>query len=549
MNKPNPRAHAPRLRIGIDVGGTNTDAVVLREQDPTSTSQNTMTAADVLARTKVATSADITSGVTQALRGVLADPTTPERAGAHPHQVARVMIGTTHATNAVLQRNGLRRVAVLRIGAPASTAIRPMFGWPPDLCAQVDAGSAIVRGGVELDGSAAAAFDTEAVSRFCATVAERAEAIAVCGVFSPAAPDQERHAAEVIRRELGDIPVSMSHELGSLGLLERENTTILNAALGGVATHLIDAIRAGLDSHDLGHAIPYFAQNDGTLLSLEETRRAPVLTIGSGPANSLRGAAMLTGEPNALVVDVGGTSADVGALTQTFPRESAFGVEVGGVATNFRMPDLVSIAIGGGTVVRFRDEGPPTVGPDSVGYRLAEEALVFGGATPTLSDAAVAAGRGEFGDRSLLPGHLSLSAALEHADAEIADAIDRIKSSGTDLPLIAVGGGSVLVPDTVPGTTGVLRPAHHDVANAIGAAIGTVSGNVDRIVEVGQGGASRTRLIDDAREAAVAAAVRAGADPSVVEVVEIDEIPLSYLREPAVRLRVKAAGPLAGTND
>jgi len=93
--------------------------------------------------------------------------------------------------------------------------------------------------------------------------------------------------------------------------------------------------------------VTFFAQNDGTLMDLEFAIRFPVLTIGSGPANSIRGAAYLTGRTDAIVVDVGGTSTDLGVLVRGFPRESSFGVEIGGIRTNFRMPDLVTIALGG----------------------------------------------------------------------------------------------------------------------------------------------------------------------------------------------------------
>ena len=141
-----------------------------------------------------------------------------------------------------------------------------------------------------------------------------------------------------------------------------------------------------------------FAQNDGTLMDLDFAARFPILTIGSGPANSIRGAAFLTGMTDALVADVGGTSTDFGMIVNGFPRESAYAVDIGGVTTNFRMPDVLAIPLGGGTVVREGDGGA-RLGPDSVGYRLPSDALVFGGATPTLTDAAVVAGRGTVGHK------------------------------------------------------------------------------------------------------------------------------------------------------
>jgi hypothetical protein len=108
-----------------------------------------------------------------------------------------------------------------------------------------------------------------------------------------------------------------------------------------------------------------------------------------------------------------------------------------------------------------------------------------------------------------------------------------------------VGGGSPLVPDRLPGVSEILRPDHHDVANAIGAAIASVSGQVDRIFQPGPGG--RTAMLDEARQVAIEEAVRAGADPAGVEIVALEELPLAYLTTPAVRVRAKAAGPLSST--
>jgi len=138
---------------------------------------------------------------------------------------------------------------------------------------------------------------------------------------------------------------------------------------------------------------------------------------------------------------------------------------------------------------------------------------------------------------------LILAASAPERYVVLADAVDRVKVTRGDRPLIVVGGGSVLVPDRVPGVREVIRPDHHDVANAIGAAIAAVSGQVDRIFHPGQGG--RRQAIDEAQAEACDQAVRAGADPEAVEIVEMEELPLAYLTNPAVRIRVKAAGPLS----
>jgi N-methylhydantoinase A/oxoprolinase/acetone carboxylase beta subunit len=513
-------------RLGIDVGGTNTDAVILDRDDR------------VLAKAKVPCTPDITGGITAALSAVVRAP------GVEANRITHVMLGTTHATNAVLERSRLRRVAVIRIGGPATHSIRPMYEWPRDLSDAVSVGATIVDGGIEFDGRDLAPLDTDAVARFLSQVAGQAEGLAIISVFAPVSARHELLAAELVQRELGEqMHVSLSHEIGSVGLLERENATILNAALTGVAQDVARAMQDALSEHDL-RPETFFAQNDGTLMALDHAVRYPVLTIGSGPANSIRGAAFLTGSSDALVVDVGGTSTDVGVLVNGFPRESSQGVEIGGIRTNFRMPDLVTVALGGGTVLA----GTPDdlrVGPASVGYRLQSEGLVFGGRTPTLTDGAVADGRAALGDARLIGQHRRLlEAAVRASDAMLADAIDRVKTAKGDRALVAVGGGSILVPDDLPGVSKVIRPEHFDAANAIGAAIASVSGQVDRIFHMTADGrkAALAEACDEAREHAVVA----GADPDSVQIVELEEIPLAYLTTPAVRIRAKAAGALRG---
>jgi N-methylhydantoinase A/oxoprolinase/acetone carboxylase beta subunit len=516
---------APDCRLGIDVGGTNTDAVIMDGADR------------VIAKAKVPCTPDITGGIITAIDTVLRSP------AVEPRRITHVMLGTTHATNAVLERKKLRRVAVIRLGGPATYSIRPMFEWPPDLADAVSVGATIVDGGIEFDGRDLSPLDTDAIARFLGRVGDAADGVAITSVFAPVSPRHELLAAEIVKQELGEVHVSLSHEIGSIGLLERENATILNGALAGVARDVADAMRGALAAHQLRPAT-FFAQNDGTLMSLDHALRYPVLTIGSGPANSIRGAAFLTNTPDSLVVDVGGTSTDVGVLVNGFPRESSLGVEIGGVRTNFRMPDLVTIALGGGTEISDGADGA-RIGPHSVGYLIQRDALVFGGSVPTLTDSAVAAGRAALGEpRRTVRYRQLLTEALARADVMLADAIDRMKTSKDDRALIAVGGGSILVPDQIPGINKVVRPEHFDAANAVGAAIASVSGQVDRIFHLGPAG--RQGVLDEACDEAREHAVAAGADPRTVQIVEMEEIPLAYLNSPAIRVRVKAAGALGG---
>jgi N-methylhydantoinase A/oxoprolinase/acetone carboxylase beta subunit len=346
----------------------------------------------------------------------------------------------------------------------------------------------------------------------------------------------------VLREKLPGIRVSLSHEIGRLGLLERENACALNAALSGLADRTVTAMEQAL--LELGIAAPVFlSQNDGTLMAADFARRYPVLTFASGPTNSMRGAAYLSGLRDAVVVDVGGTTADVGVLTAGFPREASLAVSVGGVRTNFRMPDLLSIGLGGGSIVR---DGPLRIGPDSVGYRLTQEAIVFGGTTFTATDAAVAAGAASIGDSS----HLSdvqrsqAPTVMQLVRQRVAETIDQVKTSATAMPVVLVGGGSILIHGNLPDVSEIVRPENYQVANAIGAAIAQVSGEVDHVRSLD--GLTRADLLREAEVQASARAVEAGAERATLEVVESEDVPLAYLPGNATRVRVKVVGSLRG---
>jgi N-methylhydantoinase A/oxoprolinase/acetone carboxylase beta subunit len=184
------------------------------------------------------------------------------------------------------------------------------------------------------------------------------------------------------------------------------------------------------------------------------------------------------------------------------------------------------------------------VGPESVGYRIDREGLLFGGSTPTLTDAAALAGSPVAGRRlPVLPG--ATSRALENALATVAErldeAVERLSLGRVDIPLVVVGGGGFLVPDRLPSAGEILRPDHGGVANAVGAAISLAGGRADHMSPMEE----REDAIAQASEAAIAKAIQAGADPLEVSVVEILETHVPYTARPTVNVSVKAAGPLA----
>jgi N-methylhydantoinase A/oxoprolinase/acetone carboxylase beta subunit len=413
--------------------------------------------------------------------------------------------------------------------------------------------SAVVAGGHEYDGREIAPLDEGEVRRAAEVMRERrVQATAICSVFSPVRADHEQHAAEICREVLGpDVPLTLSHEIGSIGLLERENAACLNAAVANVAAAAIQALRRAAADAGLHHAKLYLTQNDGTLMSTDYALRFPVRTIACGPTNSIRGATFLTAERDAIIVDIGGTTTLVGVSLRGFPRESAVAVEIGGVRTNFRMPDLLAVGCGGGTVVHVKN-GKAKLGPESTGYELVHRGLSWGGDTLTTTDVALAAGYAQVDDPACQPHRLS------HVDPQLVpqivalisqtvrDAVDRMRTNPEPMPMILVGGGGIILSpasyDRIKGVARVIRPTHFQYANAVGAAIAQVSGEVDRLFALDQ--VSRDDALRQAKEMARQEAVKAGANAGTVEIVEVDEVPLAYLPGNAIRIRVKAVGAL-----
>ncbi|MEC5423153.1 hydantoinase/oxoprolinase family protein [Virgibacillus sp. C22-A2] len=516
-------------RIGIDVGGTHTDGVILDE------------AYNVIAETKVPTSEDVSSGIYQALHEIVTTSSVPVE------NINYAMLGTTHCTNAIVERKRLNNIAVIRIGAPATLAIKPLLGVPEDLKDILGKHVYIVRGGHEFDGREITELDETDIYRIANEVKGKVDSIAVTSVFSPVTDGHEQRTAEILQEVLGDeVAISLSSEIGNVGLLERENATILNASIVNVARTTANGFVNALKKEGIDAKV-FFGQNDGTLMSVEYTVRYPILTIACGPTNSLRGASYLTNKSNALVIDVGGTTSDVGVLTNSFPRQSSLAVEIGGVRTNFRMPDIMSVGLGGGTIIHVNEDQTFQVGPDSVGYRLTEKALIFGGDTLTTTDIVVALGKADLGDPSKVA-HLDkdlLESVYAKMVSMVEEALDKMKTSADPIPVILVGGGSILLPDKLKGASEVICPNNFGVANAIGSAISQVSAQIEKIFSFDELG--RDKTIEKAKNMAKEEAILAGADPDDLVIVDLEDVPLAYLPGNATRIRVKAAGSLKKT--
>jgi N-methylhydantoinase A/oxoprolinase/acetone carboxylase beta subunit len=244
------------------------------------------------------------------------------------------------------------------------------------------------------------------------------------------------------------------------------------------------------------------------------------------------------------VLDIGGTTADLGALVNGFPRESSIAVNVGGIRTNFRMPDIVSIGLGGGSIVTTDTVGNITIGPESVGYQIEDKALVFGGDTLTTTDIAVRLGYSTVGDPEKVA-HISLAFAHQ-VEAKIQNmleaAIDQMKTSSADIDLVLVGGGAIIAPRQLKGVRNITQDTQGPVANAIGASIAQVSGDFEKIYSYEQ--TVREQALQEAQKSAEQQALAAGSDPATLALVDINETPLAYAPGKTTKVRIKVVGDL-----
>ena len=511
------------MRIGIDVGGTHTDAVILEGDE-------------VISSTKALTSADVVSGITHALDTLLKD------GAVRQNKIKTVMIGTTQFTNAIVQRRELSPVAVVRIALPSGRGMPPMVDWPEDIRQAMGDNVYLLHGGYLYDGYPVADIQESEVDALIQDlIKKKLTNIAITSVFSPMNAEPEKIVGQKIKDAIPNARITLSHSFGRLGLMERENAAIMNTTLLPFANKVVSSFLDALSNRGL-NCPAYISQNDGTLMSADFVQAYPALTFASGPTNSLRGAYKLTGLKEAIVVDIGGTTSDIGVLQGGFPRESNIVIEVGGVRTNFRMPDIMAIGLGGGSLIT--DEGK-SVGPLSVGHRLVTDGLVFGGQTLTATDILVASGSAKIGDASKAS-HIpkeTIKAATKTMHDVLDQNIEMMKPGGKEMPVILVGGGAVLVTKGLKAASKLYRPENAGVANAIGAAIAQIGAESERMISYRQ--TPRKEALRAVTKAATERAVKAGADGSTVKAVDIEETAIPYMDEGATRLRVKVIGDLA----
>ncbi|GED67007.1 hypothetical protein BRE01_07090 [Brevibacillus reuszeri] len=454
-------------RLGIDVDQVYTTAVVMDHQGK------------LHAIAKEATISDnLLNGIGIVLEKILQQTAQADK------PIREVIVGTDYFANALVEGRQLAKVCSIRIGQAEST-IPPLYGGPTLIHQAIGAATFHVQGGHEVDGSPACLEPSrQDVEEYVRSIYHLGfEAFAITGSFSPVNQAHEMLVAKWIRELIGEnYPITMSHELGSVGFLERENSAILNAALSKVIIHSLKGLEELMNQSRIDANLS-FTQNDGSLLSYHSVLRHPIRTFGSRLSNSFRGASLLTGLNDCVVVDVNHSDVCVGVIEGGFPREKRRKQKIAGMGVNLQMPDITTLSYEG--QLHVNDQ---------------------------------------------------LLDSVYHA-------IQRYQPRFEPLPIVFVGkeSASLAAVFKYPWAD-VHHPSHYENASAIGTCFAPVSGSVDRIYWLED--MNREETIQLAKVEAMQSAIHAGAIPETVFVQTVETIPLSYMPTKALRIKVKAVGAL-----
>ncbi len=323
-----------KYSLGIDAGGTYTDAVILRDSD-----------GEIVDTIKARTTyPDLLIGIQNALDGLNQS---------YLENVSLVSVSTTLATNTILEGTGYP-VALIMVGEadiPADASLKY---------------SIHLDGGHTPSGNEKSPLDIEAAETFVNNVKEKVSAFAVSSYFSVRNPEHELRIKELVENLTG-LPVVCGHELSqSLGAYERGITAYLNAQLLPISTQFMDTVvseirRRGIDARMM------MLKCDGSIVGIKEALKHPIESIFTGPAASLVGASYLAKRKNCVVLDVGGTSTDVAMIIDGFPEISGEGAIVGGWRTKVEAIRMETSALGGDSHVWTKNEklhiGPKRVIP------------------------------------------------------------------------------------------------------------------------------------------------------------------------------------------
>lgn len=454
--------------VGIDTGGTYTDAVLL---------DTTIQGADCIRRKAkaITTHEKLEEGIRESLMGLkLSDQDIGK--------IEKVVLSTTLATNAIVEGK-IRKIGLLMIG-----------GVPAGRLATEEA--IAVDGKVNIKGRIIRDIDKEEVKRAVKKLLPHVESFAVSGQASVRNPILEQRAKAVIQN-VCDLPVVCGHELVSeLGYLERTNTAVVNAGLLPIIDQFIAAIKTILEEQKID--VPIFVvKGDGTIARIDAIRSTPVDTVLSGPAASIIGAINLTGVKDAVVADMGGTTTDIGIVRNKRVELSKDGAVVGDWKIRIKSAKLYTYGLGGDSEIRM-ENGCVQVGPERLlpACRGGEHHV-----TPT----DILHYTGEFiqWERKKAADAVMEQAKLAGMGSDVDGYVERAKNAIIEkiydnlkryrrikFPVSAIGAPAESWYRIVQKkhNFNLMVPRHYEVANAVGAATSGVSVEAEAVIRPGEEG-------------------------------------------------------------
>ncbi len=336
--------------IGIDTGGTYTDAVVIKRNQLSSTAnknnkENKNNAQNVIASVKsLTTHGNLSEGISDALAKALSAAKDNTNNEFHPENVSLVSLSTTLATNALVEGQG-SSLGVFTLGFNEAMVERTEISK-----AIPDAKLLNIKGGHVYTGREQEPLDEAAIREALEGPMGKVDAYAVAGHYAVRNQQHERRAQELIC-EITGATVTASCDLSdSLNGPKRALTAAFNAQIVSLIVQLENAVRGSMEALGLDAPI-MIVKGDGSIASAESVMQTPIETILSGPAASVIGARYLTGESDFLISDIGGTTTDVATVNNGWPALNDAGADVGGYRTLVKAIDMKTLGLGGDSEV------------------------------------------------------------------------------------------------------------------------------------------------------------------------------------------------------
>ena len=449
------------LVLGIDTGGTYTDAVLLDSGNRT-----------ILYKTKAFTTKhDLTIGINECLNNKVI----LEKCG----EIAKVVLSTTLATNAIVEGKG-RESGLIMIGREIKEEIPTRY-------------AGTVSGSINIKGRELKKIDPAEVLDLADKIIPHVESLAISGLMSTRNAAHELEVKRLIQEKY-NIPIICGHELTNvLGYYERTVTAVLNAQLLPVIKEFIDAMTASLGKANITAPI-YIVKGTGSIARLQFVKERPIDTLLSGPAASMMGALYLSGEQNAIVIDMGGTTTDSASVKNNQLKFTKKGAEVGGWQTRIESADIHTYGIGGDTGILI-ENGKPIITQRRYlpACRGGKEAV-----TPT----DIVHYTGEYEKWDVEASRTAVHLQAEKCSMSVKEYLETVQTGikqtiikkvlnhyeGDTDPVIAIGAPAKTWYTKIKNEYGydVIVPDHYEVANAVGAAVAEIVAEVDAVVRKGE---------------------------------------------------------------